>query len=759
MRGALFLLGLVLCAPGRAQGALYFLPSHEHAVEALVRPHTLDALTLAGRRLEGVSLGPDCRMTFRFAATTGGGAASVELAWEGALTSDQGGGLITRSAGDGGEVLERALLAQVEARLTPAFFRAHCRSSDPAPPEDRPPPTPASARAAAHAEASRARWAPSPLAAASALAFALGVIGLAVARRRQRGDDPGLPLAPPSRRDRAWTAALLALTLAPRLAISLAMGPDQIELTTLLMSETAWHDLVFGREPGWFGFWYGVHPPGHPILIETWARLGSLFGTGGALWWLRLPNLVAATILVLALDRIGRALEIQHITRPATVLMALLPEPLVVGIMQANYVWEAALSLLALERGLAILARRRAACLSFAGAALAATWMGFVAALVTAPITAAVLLALLRRRARLAAGALLLIAAAGHAPLARSALQGTAFLSEQDEGAFADGAPAGEHEGFTRLFHAPHSVTTALHARPTYGIVAIGLGLLTAARSAWAAASFAALVAAFMAMGLLMPVRWVNMALLQPWLALLPLWGGAALAGVARRRLGAGRRTPSDAVVVWAITLASLAGVLHARAPLLAEWLQPVTVHGEEQPWSPGLTCLDGRPGPASAASWLFVPLVPRRAVRAMDDLPPGDQPLVIHDPVPRQLAYHLCDDLRSLEGLGRCHRRGDERLERDGPPQARLGGRLLIHLNDPPLSSDGAPGCPRGPFGRLVEVPELSEAPWLMWVSGGFRRALAADPACTATLADAGVACRLRVEARNLSVLECRFE
>ena len=285
----------------------------------------------------------------------------------------------------------------------------------------------------------------------------------------------------------------------------------------------------------------------------------------------------------------------------------------------------------------------------------------------------------------------------------------------------------------------------------------IVLGLVVAARNPWAAAAYMALIAAYAAMGLQIPVRWVNMALLHPWLALMPLWGTAVLGERALRRASAARRARVSQALVWGVTAITLGLALHARAPVLAEWTHPVIVHDDDAPWSPGLTSLDGAPGPSSAASWLFVPPVPARAVRALVQGADDDQPLVVLDPVPTSIALGLCPELDSLVSFQRCMVSAGT-LSTDTPlPAATLGRRAVIHLSTTKPRFEGHDGCPEIPFARLRDMPSLAERPWLLWLSGGYRQALADAPACTRAPARSGISCRPWVEARNLTVLVCR--
>ncbi|MFH1533191.1 MAG: hypothetical protein ABIK09_20895 [Pseudomonadota bacterium] len=575
----LLLAALLLAAPGPAVAGTYFNPGNEGAVVDLLRPYTDEDLSLEGRALASLAVGPLCEIRLNFDG--GAEAAMVVLHPKHGLEGMVFAWTPARPRG-----LGDALEALIQGNAPEDFFRNVCQhKTDPVKGDE------VRGTSFAPLQSAAEGVPPDPGAGADLpvllwlrilLWVSLSALGLALLGRRQPGVEPSAPL-PGVRTEPAWIKVVFIAGLGVR-ALAMVFEPSHFFELEHVPPGTFGEQLAFVVSQASFFAVDGLtvtgkvfHTPTLQLLLYPWHSLGDLLEVGGTLLWMRLPNLVLSGWMMVLLLRAGRHLGQVGAGRAALVLFAFLPQTVDICLQMGHYLPEAVLSAWFLERLLAATVQRREVWRRVAFAGAAALWSGYVTWPLVAIGVVGGVIHLWRRARRRDMLAFVLAVSALATPLIGTALDAGAIYDEacipQGELAVLDGVVPvyKDHPIFdvsepsaAGVLLAPWRVAWVLFD-PVTAVFAIA-GLLVLLLRRPGEARIPALILLFYGYARTrMTLTLDQLRILVPLMLFLPAWGFALLPELRIPRLPAltGRR-----VLVGFTAVALIGGsVAHLRQP------------------------------------------------------------------------------------------------------------------------------------------------------------------------------------------------
>jgi hypothetical protein len=688
-------------APPPGSGDGVFIPGHEAAVVGLLAPDDLDSFRCGAWTLSELVPGPDCAFRVRMTGP-GGATATVRVGRD-----------LAASGAAGDDDVIGCVATRIHRNAAADFFDDKCT-----PPEE-------AVRLTVRGVGGRVRLGILGLAALLALGFLI---------RRVRAEAPPVGGAPGATGgDSGPTIPLsLAAWVAPALALRAwlmaILPPGAYELENF-GAGAAFMELIeqTGAARGWLDpVTAAFHPPLVRTLLDPWLMLGDLFGVGGTLWWLRLPNLGLTTFGVVLLVRLGARLGAPAAGRLAAVLFAWLPATVLITVFQGHYAAEMVLCLWFIERLVAWHQGAPRAAIAVPLTAALALWTGHLAALVVAPGVLAFLVTGLRRGRREEALAALLLLVALYLPIAEAALAGaTGYTAASVQAPLSpDGAAATAPLGHGALPMTTPSIWDALAlpwtlpARlfgPAGAMIALTGVLLLLRRRRRLAAAAGGLIVLYILIQARLSTRWENLSPLFPLCILAAALGLEALRGAPHRLAG---RIPWVALFVG---LSLLGGC----------W--SVWSHAD----GAGITEIAGRLAWEDSETTL--------AARAMDD-ELATLPVLLLAPSDRY-PYHLCPDRSTVAGVQACVLAADTPSGDAGVQMYTLGSRTIAAAEI--TEADGA-GCPD--LDRVLGAPPF-DGPFLAVISWDSPVVLEDSP-CRRRFRPEG--CEPLAEAPGLRLLRC---
>lgn len=645
-----------------------FIPGHEAAVVELLAPDDMDSFRCGEWALSELVPGPDC--AFRVGLTGPGGAvASVRIGRD-----------LEASSVAGDEALVSCVAARIRANAGADFFDDKCTRPEEA------------VRVTVRGVGGRIRLGILGLAALLALGFLMWRSSRFGPEGPPTRGPPGAVGGPSGPNLPLSLAAWVAPALALRAWLIAILPPGAYELENF-GTGTLFMELLeqTGAARGWLDpITAAFHPPLVRTLLDPWLMLGDVFGVGGTLWWLRLPNLGLTIFGVALLARLGARLGSPAAGRLAACLFAWLPATVLITVFQGHYAAEMVLCLWFVERVVAWSQGSRGAMVTLPLAAAFALWTGHLAALVVIPGFVVFLVLSHRRCRRVEALAATLLVLALYLPIVEAAVGGAAgYTAASVESPLSpEGAAAAATFGHEALPMTTPSIWDAVALPLTlparlYGplgamIALVGMGLLHRRRRL--AYASGVLVVLYVLVQARLSTRWENLSPLFPLCILVTALGLDALRA-APHRLAA--RIPWAAIFVG---LSLLGG----------GWMLWRHADGA------GITEVVGRVAWEDSETTL--------AARAMDDsLRP--LPVLLLAPADRY-PYHLCPDRSTVAGVQACILAADAPSGDAGVQVYELKGRTIAAGEI--TEADGA-GCPD--LDRLLGAPPF-DGPFLAVVS-----------------------------------------
>jgi len=561
----LVLVGLLLASPETAAARDYFLPGNEGAVVELLRPHTDEDLTLDGWDLVSLEVGPLCEVRFVFERGTESARAALRPV-------DGLAGLGFTWASTPPPKLGDALDTLIRENAPTDFFRGVCEAkTDPVKGDGGGAPiSTLLATAAGDAPPASAEGDGVSLALMLRLLLVLGLSAFGLVLLGWGRPDAAAAPRSGLRAEPVWIKVVFLAGLGIR-ALAMVFETSHFFELEHVPPGTLGEQLAFVASQASFFQDGGLtvtgkvfHTPPLQLLLYPWHNLGDLFGVGGTLLWMRLPNLVLSAWLMVLLLRAGRHLGLVDAGRAALVLFALLPQAVDVCVQMGHYFPEAVLSAWFLERLLAATMQRREAWRGVARAAAAALWSGFITWPLVGLGVLAGMLHLWRGDRRRDMLALALAVSAMATPLIGTALDAGTIYDEscvpldsledfdgvvpvyKDHPIFGVSEPAP-----TGAVLAPWRVAAYLYHPAAAWLAMLGLLVLILRRPR--EARFPLLLLLFYGYARTrMTLTLDQLRLLVPWLIFLPAWGFAAAPTLRIQRLPAltGRRLLIGFVVV-----------------------------------------------------------------------------------------------------------------------------------------------------------------------------------------------------------------